>query len=67
MNRKERRNLKEEINIFSDVVTIIKQYFPELINKVDNLTVLIKADYICGKQRIPSSKSWGEVWNFTCI
>lgn len=37
MNRRERRKLKKEINVFSDVVNIIKQYFPELIEKFDRL------------------------------
>ena len=29
MNRAEKRKLKKEIDIFADVVKIIKQYFPE--------------------------------------
>ena len=37
MNRKERRNLKKEINIFSDVINILKQYFPKLINKFEKI------------------------------
>lgn len=46
MNRKERRNLKEEINIFSDVVNIIKQYFPKLIDQFDKLTDTRHQSYI---------------------
>ena len=46
MNRKERRNLKEEINIFSDVVNIIKQYFPELISKFEKLTDTRHQSYV---------------------
>ena len=38
MNRKEKRKLKKEINMFSDVVKIIKQYFPQLTKKLDKLT-----------------------------
>ena len=33
MNRKEKRKIKKEIEMFSNVVTIIKQYFPFLIEK----------------------------------
>lgn len=38
MNRKERRKYKKEINIYKEVVNIIKQYFPELIKKLNELT-----------------------------
>ena len=46
MNRKERRKQKEEINIFSDVVNIIKQYFPELVNKFEKLTDTRHQSYV---------------------
>ena len=46
MNRKERRKLKKEINIFSDVVNIIKQYFPELIKKFEKLTDTRNQSYV---------------------
>ena len=46
MNRKERRNLKQEINIFSDIVNIIKQYFPKLINKLEKLTDARHQSYV---------------------
>ena len=46
MNRKERRILKEEINIFSDVVNIIKQYFPKLIDKFEKLTDTRHQSYV---------------------
>ena len=38
MNRREKRELKKEINVFRDVVNIIKQYFPELVLKLEELT-----------------------------
>ena len=38
MNRKEIRKRKNELEIFSDMVEIIKQYFPFLIKKLDQLT-----------------------------
>lgn len=46
MNRRERRKLKKEINIFSDVVNIIKQYFPQLIEKLENLTDARHQSYV---------------------
>lgn len=46
MNRKERRNLKEDINIFSDVVNIMKQYFPKLIDKFEKLTDTRHQSYV---------------------
>ena len=38
LNRKEKREKKSELNVLNDLVTIIKQYFPELINKFEGLT-----------------------------
>ena len=35
MNRKEKRKIKKEINIFEDVVNIIKRYFPQLTQKLE--------------------------------
>ena len=46
MNRSEKRKLKKEIEIFSDVVNIIKQYFPCLIDKLDKLTDTRHQSYI---------------------
>lgn len=46
MNRKEKRNLKKEINIFSDAVNIIKQYFPSLIPKLEKLTDVRHQSYV---------------------
>ena len=46
MNRKERREKKGELNILNDLVTVIKQYFPELINKFDRLTDLRNQSYV---------------------
>ena len=46
MNRKERRNLRKEINIFSDIVNIIKQYFPKLIDKFEKLTDTRHQSYV---------------------
>lgn len=46
MNRKEKRELKKEINIFSDVVKIIKQYFPQLTDKLEKLTDARHQSYV---------------------
>lgn len=46
MNRKERREKKKELNILNDLVTIMKQYFPELINKFNELTDLRNQSYV---------------------
>ena len=45
MNRREKRMLKKEINMFSDVVNIIKQYFPFLIDKLEKLTDIRHQSY----------------------
>ena len=46
MNRRERREKKKEINILKDLITIIKQYFPELINKFEGLTDVRNQSYV---------------------
>ena len=52
MNRKERREKKKELNVLGEVVTIIKQYFPELINKFEGLTDLRHQSYVTYKMRV---------------
>ena len=44
MNRKERRT--KEINLLESLVQIMKQYFPELINKFNELTDLRNQSYV---------------------
>lgn len=46
MNRREKRKLKKEINIFLDVVKIIKQYFPQLTQKLNELTDTRHQSYV---------------------
>ena len=46
MNRREKRKLMKEIQVFSDVVNIIKQYFPCLIEKLDKLTDTRNQSYV---------------------
>lgn len=52
MNRKERREKKKEIDILGKVITIIKQYFPELINKFEGLTDLRHQSYVKYKMKV---------------
>lgn len=46
MNRREKRKLKKEIEMFSDVANLIKQYFPCLIKKLDELTDIRHQSYV---------------------
>ena len=52
MNRKERRSRKKELNILENVVTIINQYFPELINKFEGLTDIRHQSYVKYKMKV---------------
>ena len=52
MNRKEKRAKKEELNILSEVITIINQYFPELIEKFEGLTDLRHQSYVTYKMKV---------------
>lgn len=52
MNRKERRNKSKEINILNELITIINQYFPELIKKIDGLTDLRNQAYVKYKMKV---------------
>ena len=45
MNRKEIRE-KSEINILNNIVTIIRQYFPELIKQFNRLTDVRNQSYV---------------------
>ena len=46
MNRREKRKIKKEIEIFSDVVKIVKQYFPRLSKKLNELTDTRHQSYV---------------------
>ena len=52
MNRKEKRNKSKELNILNDVITIINQYFPELIEKFEGLTDLRHQSYVTYKMKV---------------
>ena len=51
MNRREKREKKKELNILGDVITIINQYFPELIRKFEGLTDLRHQSYVTYKMK----------------
>ena len=46
MNRREKRKIKKEIEISSDVVKIVKQYFPGLSKKLNELTDTRHQSYV---------------------
>lgn len=52
MNRKEKRSKSKEINILNESITIVNQYFPELINKFDVLTDLRNQSYVKYKMKV---------------
>lgn len=52
MNREEKRKKFEEINVLNEVVSIMRSYFPELINKFNNLTDLRHQSYITYQMKV---------------
>lgn len=52
MNREEKRKKFEEINVLNEVISIIRSYFPELINKFNNLTDLRNQSYITYQMKV---------------
>ena len=52
MNRKETRTKSKELNVLSEVITIIHQYFPELIEKFEGLTDLRHQSYVTYKMKV---------------
>lgn len=46
MTRKEKREKKSEIEMFDDVSQIMKQYFPELVPRLDKLTDVRHQSYV---------------------
>ena len=52
MNRREKRIKSKELNILSEVITIINQYFPELIEKFEGLTDLRHQSYVTYKMKV---------------
>lgn len=52
MNRKEKRIKKKELNILQEVINVIHQYFPELINKFEGLTDLRNQSYVIYQMKV---------------
>lgn len=52
MNRREKRIKSKELNILSEVITIINQYFPELIEKFEGLTDIRHQSYVTYKMKV---------------
>ena len=52
MNRKEKREKKKKLNVLNDVITVINQYFPELISKFEGLTDLRHQSYVTYKMKV---------------
>lgn len=52
MNRKERRNKNKELNVLGEVITIINQYFPELLNKFEGITDVRHQSYVTYKMKV---------------
>ena len=50
--QKRKKRKKSELNILNDLVTIVRQYFPELINKFNSLTDLRNQSYIKYKMKV---------------
>ena len=52
MNRKEKRNKRKEISVLGEVVKIVRQYFPELIDKFEGLTDLRNQSYVTYQMKV---------------
>lgn len=52
MNRKERRSKNKEISLLGELVTIMKQYFPELIDKFEGLTDTRHQSYVTYQMKV---------------
>ena len=52
MNRKEKKNKRKEISVLREVVKIVRQYFPELIDKFEGLTDLRNQSYVTYQMKV---------------
>ncbi len=52
MNRAEKRKRFKEINVLNEVISIIRSYFPKLINMFDNLTDLRHQSYVTYQMKV---------------
>jgi hypothetical protein len=52
LNRKEKRAKTRELNVLHELITIINQYFPELISKFNKLSDLRNQSYVTYKMKV---------------
>ena len=52
MTRREKREKNKEVNLLKELVTIMKQYFPELMNKFEGLTDVRHQSYVLYKMKV---------------
>ena len=52
MNRKEKREKQKEINLLDEVLNIMNQYFPELLDKFENLTDKRNQSYVTYQMKV---------------
>lgn len=52
MNRAEKRKKFKEINVLNEIISIMRSYFPELINKFNNLTDLRHQSYVTYQMKV---------------
>jgi hypothetical protein len=52
LNRKEKRAKTSELNVLHELITIINQYFPELISKFNKLSDLRNQSYVTYKMKV---------------
>ncbi len=52
LNRKEKKSKRKEISVLGEVVKIVRQYFPELIEKFECLTDLRNQSYVTYKMKV---------------
>lgn len=50
--QKRKKSKSKELNILSEVITIINQYFPELIEKFEGLTDIRHQAYVIYKMKV---------------
>ncbi len=52
MNREFKRNLRKDKNLIKDIFSIVQKYFPELINKLANLTDNRNKSYVTYSMKV---------------
>ena len=52
MNRKEKRSKKKEISVLGEIVKIVRQYFPKLVEKFEGLTDTRNQSYVTYQMKV---------------